>query len=136
MAGSGKTTFINSLNNYLNNECCIMNLDPAVYYLPYKPTIDIKQLHDFKDIMKKYKLGPNGAILTALNLYAANFDKQLTEIKELNKKYNLIDTPGQIEAFTWSASGEIFTKLLASLNKTVELKVFVVCIRLKKMRKS
>ena len=32
--------------------------------------------------------------------------------------YILIDTPGQIEAFTWSASGQIITDLLASIYPT------------------
>ena len=33
--------------------------------------------------------------------------------------YILVDTPGQIEAFTWSASGQIITDLLASEFPTV-----------------
>jgi hypothetical protein len=79
--------------------------------------------------MAQHKLGPNGAIMTSLNLYATKFD-QVIEILEKRadsnnlSKYLLVDTPGQIEAFTWSASGTILSESLASTFPTVL--VFVV----------
>ena len=36
----------------------------------------------------------------------------LLEQNEQKSKYILIDTPGQIEVFTWSASGQIITETL------------------------
>ncbi|MED6277648.1 GPN-loop GTPase 1, partial [Characodon lateralis] len=39
---------------------------------------------------------------------------QFIEKKRQNHRYVLIDTPGQIEVFTWSASGTIITEALAS----------------------
>ncbi|XP_010778392.1 GPN-loop GTPase 1, partial [Notothenia coriiceps] len=39
---------------------------------------------------------------------------QFLEKKQQNHRYVLIDTPGQIEVFTWSASGTIITETLAS----------------------
>jgi GTPase SAR1 family protein len=61
--------------------------------------------------METYKLGPNGAILTCLNLFTTKFDQvlQLVDKKKDKLDYFLIDTPGQIEIFTWSASGSIIT---------------------------
>lgn len=45
MAGSGKTTFVNKLVDYLNaNECgqpYTINLDPAVYHIPYLSNIGL-----------------------------------------------------------------------------------------------
>ena len=79
--------------------------------------------------MAQHKLGPNGAIMTSLNLYATKFD-QIIKILEQRadnhrmSKYLLVDTPGQIEAFTWSASGQILSESLASTFPTVL--VFVV----------
>ncbi|CAN0416216.1 unnamed protein product, partial [Ectocarpus sp. 13 AM-2016] len=35
------------------------------------------------------------------------------------RRYVFIDTPGQIEVFTWSASGQIITETLASAFPTV-----------------
>ena len=79
--------------------------------------------------MAQHKLGPNGAIMTSLNLYATKFD-QVIQILEARadantmSEYLLVDTPGQIEAFTWSASGSILSESLASTFPTVL--VFVV----------
>jgi len=60
-------------------------------------------------------LGPNGSILTSLNLFAAQFDQvvKLIEAKQDTIDYVIIDTPGQIEAFSQSASGQIITQSLA-----------------------
>jgi translation initiation factor IF-2 len=120
--------------------------------------------------MRQHKLGPNGAILTCLNLFATKFDQvmgilerrafgkedgggtnaiensesaqksdgndnkssetmQSDEPKSLDSNSNakanpsldyiLVDTPGQIEAFTWSASGSIVTSALATTFPTI-----------------
>jgi GPN-loop GTPase len=114
--------------------------------------------------MKQHNLGPNGAILTSLNLLTTKFDqimgileqraygtKPQSEIDEeseqeqdeannntstnekqtenddnqqpqqdhIGMEYILVDTPGQIEAFTWSASGSIVSESLASAFPTV-----------------
>ncbi|MBZ3869419.1 GPN-loop GTPase 1 [Sciurus carolinensis] len=45
------------------------------------------------------------------------------EKAENTSKYVLIDTPGQIEVFTWSASGTIITEALASSFPTVVIYV-------------
>ena len=149
---------------------------------------------DYIEVMRQHKLGPNGAILTCLNLFATKFDQVMAilerrsfplEKNELNSigeegedegqaseglgddsndnsstdnetqqqqqksedndnddntaqaasntnssndnssnntaplDYILIDTPGQIEAFTWSASGTIVTSALATTFPTV-----------------
>lgn len=59
--------------------------------------------------MTKYKLGPNGAILTCLNLLCTQINILLDRIKkekeENKRRVFIIDTPGQIEVFNWSASG-------------------------------
>lgn len=71
--------------------------------------------------MKQYKLGPNGGIVTALNLFSTKFGKviELVEKTKDKHKYCVIDTPGQIEVFTWSASGTIITEALATAFPTV-----------------
>ena len=166
MAGSGKTTFVGNLKNYLLEKTDFnvfaSNLDPVVMRLPYSSEYDIRKDFNHKEVMKKYKLGPNGAIMTCLNLFCAkidNFIKQFESIKvnsglvkpDFGKKKNLetdeqlkdlqkgfegikieakpqkkkikniflIDTPGQIEAFMWSASGEIISRSIASTMPTV-----------------
>lgn len=90
---------------------------------------DIRETIKYKEIMKQYGIGPNGAIVTSLNLFSTKFF-QLTSILEKNKnnhKYIIFDTPGQIEVFTWSASGNIITESLASSFPTVIVYVMDVC---------
>ncbi|KAF3686170.1 GPN-loop GTPase 1 [Channa argus] len=119
MAGSGKTTFVQRLNahlHYLKSPPYVINLDPAVHTVPFPANIDIRDTVNYKEVMKQYGLGPNGGIVTSLNLFATRFDQvmQFIEKKQHNHRYVLIDTPGQIEVFTWSASGTIITEALAS----------------------
>ncbi|KAL3805875.1 hypothetical protein HJC23_007836 [Cyclotella cryptica] len=134
-----------------------INLDPAAKYIPFQSSIDIRDTVDYLEVMRQHKLGPNGAILTCLNLFATKFDQVIgilerrafgngekhiddtdtgeaekddankscnsktTEAKIANPSldYILVDTPGQIEAFTWSASGSIVTSALATTFPTI-----------------
>lgn len=98
-----------------------MNLDPAVYELPYQPQIDIRDTVDYKKVMSDYKLGPNGAIMTCLNLFTTKFDQVLESINGQDLDYVVIDTPGQIEVFTWSASGTIISESLSQRYPTAIL---------------
>ncbi|KAL8286776.1 hypothetical protein RQP46_004304 [Phenoliferia psychrophenolica] len=124
MAGSGKTTFMQRVNSYLHSKDqppYILNLDPAVTHLPFTANIDIRDTVDYQEVMKQYNLGPNGGILTALNLFTTKFDQVLTHVEKRSTTvdYILVDTPGQIEIFTWSASGAIITDAMASAVPTV-----------------
>ncbi|KAI3846689.1 hypothetical protein MKW92_002435, partial [Papaver armeniacum] len=129
MAGSGKTTFMNRLVCHTrgsNIRGYVVNLDPAVMTLPYGENIDIRDTVKYKEVMKQYNLGPNGGILTSLNLFATKFDEVVSVIENRADQldYVLVDTPGQIEIFTWSASGSIITEAFASTFPTVIVYVF------------
>lgn len=153
MAGSGKTTFMQRMTADLHanpntSTPYIINLDPATLHLPYSPNIDIRDTVNYKEVMRQYKLGPNGGILTCLNLFTTRFDQVLEALEKREQRSNtsekvhseeeeeeedgsnqpsnaaplnhiLVDTPGQIEIFTWSASGAIITEALASQYPTV-----------------
>eukprot|EP00475_Leptophrys_vorax_P026235 TRINITY_DN3690_c0_g1_i1.p1 TRINITY_DN3690_c0_g1~~TRINITY_DN3690_c0_g1_i1.p1 ORF type:complete len:335 (-),score=84.49 TRINITY_DN3690_c0_g1_i1:32-1036(-) len=119
MAGSGKTTLMQRLQVDLQEHNCasyFINLDPAVGKIGYEPNIDIRDTVSYKDVMQTYGLGPNGGILTSMNLFATRFDQVLShcEKRASEARYICVDTPGQIEAFTWSASGMIITDSFAS----------------------
>lgn len=136
MAGSGKTTFVNKfeeevLNN--NQENYIINLDPAVYDCLYEPNMDIRDTINYKEVMKTHNLGPNGAIMTSLNLFSTNIHKviDVLEKKKLSSgsnnnndteeeklDYIVVDTPGQLEVFSWSASGKLISDSLALIYPT------------------
>ncbi|KAI9502505.1 hypothetical protein GGI26_002923 [Coemansia sp. RSA 1358] len=124
MAGSGKTTLLQRINAYLHERKTppyVVNLDPAVAKLPFQANIDIRDTVDYKQVMQEYNLGPNGGILTSLNLFTTKLDQVLgiVEKRAATTKYFLYDTPGQIEIFTWSASGAIITNALAATYPTV-----------------
>ena len=60
----------------------ILNLDPAVTHLPFTANIDIRDTVDYQEVMKQYNLGPNGGILTALNLFTTKFDQVLGHVEK------------------------------------------------------
>jgi len=124
MAGSGKTSFVQRLNAHLHAKKSppyVINLDPAVLEVPFPANIDIRDTVNYKEVMKHYSLGPNGGIVTSLNLFATRFDQVMgfIEDKSGESEHVILDTPGQIEVFTWSASGSIITESLASSFPTV-----------------
>jgi GTPase SAR1 family protein len=108
----------------------VINLDPAVRNVPFDSNIDIRDSVNYKEVMKQYNLGPNGGILTSLNLFATKIDQILNLLEKRTApdpekpnskpiKNILVDTPGQIEVFVWSASGSILLDSLASTFPTV-----------------
>jgi GTPase SAR1 family protein len=135
MAGSGKTTFMQRINSHLHSKQTppyVLNLDPAVRKVPFDSNIDIRDSVNYREVMKQYNLGPNGGILTSLNLFATKIDQVLgilekrclPELQDKGEegkvpKHVLVDTPGQIEVFVWSASGSILLSSLASSFPTV-----------------
>lgn len=116
MAGSGKTTFCHRLYSWLSTEVVLkdglnslitsINLDPAVKNAKMPLTIDIRDTVDYEETIHKYNLGPNGCINTCLNIFLLNFKKPE------QSKYAIVDTPGQIEAFTWSSPGDALMSIL------------------------
>ena len=123
MAGSGKTMMMKYLtSNYslANINTYNINLDPAVHTVDYPLSIDIRDCVKYKSIMKEFQLGPNGAIVTSLNLFAAQFDEVINLISKKPAVQRIsIDTPGQIEVFSWSASGQVITDSLSCSFPTI-----------------
>ena len=124
MAGSGKTTFMQRLNSHLHTEKkppYVINLDPATLKVPFGCHIDIRDSIKYKKVMENYDLGPNGAIVTSLNLFSTKIDQVMKIVEKRADTFEncIIDTPGQIECFVWSASGSIITESFASQYPTV-----------------
>lgn len=128
MAGSGKTTLMHRINLHMLDNGLrgyYINLDPAVKDVPFAANIDIRDTINYREVMKQYGLGPNGGILTSLNLFATRFDQVISLIEKRSSELDFIfiDTPGQIETFTWSAGGQIILDLLGSTLPTVVMYV-------------
>lgn len=139
MAGSGKTTFMQRINSHLHTQHAkspkttappyVLNLDPAVRSVPFESNIDIRDSINYKEVMKQYNLGPNGGILTSLNLFSTKIDQVMGILEKRClpqaqqatplPSHIIADTPGQIEVFVWSASGSILLSSLASSFPTV-----------------
>ena len=107
MAGSGKTTFVQRLVSHLhtkklkepelNKAPYVINLDPACLEVPYPANVDIRDTVNYKEVMKQYNLGPNGGIVTSLNLFATKFDQVLNLIEKRSGDCDhvIFDTPGK-----------------------------------------
>jgi hypothetical protein len=83
--GSGKTTFMQRINAHLHAQKeppYVINLDPAVRNVPFDSNIDIRDSVNYKEVMKSYNLGPNGGILTSLNLFATKIDQILNLLEK------------------------------------------------------
>ena len=123
MAGSGKTTFVERLEEEIANkekESYIINLDPAVMDTLYEPNLDIRDTVKYKEVMKSNNLGPNGAILTCLNLFSTNIDKVISVLEtKKDLDFIVIDTPGQLEVFSWSASGKLISDSFSILYPSI-----------------
>jgi len=94
----------------------------AFQQVPYGANIDIRDTVNYRNVMEQYNLGPNGGILTCLNLFSTRFDQVMAlceKPRSPQPKYIVADTPGQIEIFTWSASGSIISEAFASTFPTV-----------------
>jgi GTPase SAR1 family protein len=123
MAGSGKTTFVKKLEEVLvekDKDAYIINMDPAVHDTLYEPNMDIRDTVKYKDVMTAHGLGPNGAIMTCLNLFATSIHKIIETLeKKTELDYVVIDTPGQLEVFSWSASGKLISDSFSSIFPTI-----------------
>jgi len=95
MAGSGKSSLCSRLTKHLydtKSNPYVINCDPACHQMSYVCNIDIRDTVNYKQVMKQYNLGPNGAIITSLNLFATQLDQvvQLIDKRSDSHEYGLI----------------------------------------------
>ena len=117
-AGSGKTTLTQEVFNYITDyndqlDIIIVNLDPGVKYLPYKPDIDVREYVNIDDIMKNEGYGPNGAMIEATNRLKDIVEELKYEIDQYNDPdFVFVDTPGQMELFAFREIGPLLASSL------------------------
>ena len=64
-AGAGKSLLTSKIYDYYTQNsafAAVLNLDPGVENVPYTCDIDVRDYVDIVSVMKKYDLGPNGAL--------------------------------------------------------------------------
>lgn len=119
-AGAGKSLLTSRIYDYYTANgvfCAILNLDPGVESIPYTCDIDVRDYVDLISIMKKYDLGPNGALIMAYDLIASKLDEIQKAVDEVNPDYLIVDTPGQMELFAYRSSGPFFVHNLNAEQK-------------------
>ena len=116
-AGSGKSTLTGAMKNYVidrNPEisAITLNLDPGVKKTAYNPDIDIRDYIILEEVMDKYELGPNGAMILASDLMVNYLDDLKDEIDEYNPDWIFVDTAGQLELFAFRETGPLIASTL------------------------
>ena len=121
-AGSGKSMLTAALLEWFSRKgenVATLNLDPGVLNLPYEPDIDVRNYVSVDELMEKYRLGPNGALLLASDIIVDQIEQVNREIEEVNPAYLIIDTPGQMELFAFRVSGPLIAKEIKADGKIV-----------------
>ncbi len=114
-AGCGKSTLTYAFQLWMQNQgydAITVNLDPGVESLMYAPDVDVRDWVEIEDIMKEYGLGPNGAQIAAADMMALNIKEISDVVAGFDTDYVLIDTPGQLELFTFRQSSKIIVEEL------------------------
>jgi GTPase SAR1 family protein len=121
-AGSGKSLLTASFGEWLRinkQDVALVNLDPGALTLPYTPDVDVRDYVNVADLMEKYSLGPNGALIMAADLVTDEIEKISDEIEDLKSDVILVDTPGQMELFAFRAAGPYIANELTKEPKAI-----------------
>ena len=88
--GSGKSTYCDGMNQFfsaIGRKCSVVNLDPANDHTSYPCALDVRDLVTLEEIMQDDGLGPNGAVLYALEDLEHNWDWLEQGLKGLGGRY-------------------------------------------------
>jgi GTPase SAR1 family protein len=121
-AGSGKTTLVKAYGDWLSKnggKVCFINLDPGVEKTPYSPSFDIRIFFTVEEIMRRESLGPNGAMIRAMDILAERSMEFASLISMMEGDYRLIDTPGQSELFVFRSAGPEIMRGLSTISRTI-----------------
>jgi len=109
-AGSGKSTMTHAFRSWMESQgldAVSVNLDPGAERLQYDPEVDIRDWIRLDEIMEQHGLGPNGAQVVAADMLALNATEIANVLETFETNYFLIDTPGQMELFTFREASRI-----------------------------
>ncbi|KAA8491837.1 GPN-loop GTPase 3 [Porphyridium purpureum] len=108
-AGCGKSTYCAALQAHCASShgmarrvMHVINLDPAAESFAYEPLADVRELVNVDEVAEEVELGPNGALVWAMEYLVDNLDWLTDIIQEqlVEGDYVLFDCPGQIELYT------------------------------------
>ena len=118
-AGSGKSTYCAQLAEHceaVRRRVHFVNLDPAAERFAYGVSLDVRELITVEDVMEECKLGPNGALIYAMEFLEEHLhDWFAHEFEDFgDEDYVVFDCPGQIELYFHNASFKRFVGFLKS----------------------
>jgi len=103
-AGVGKSSLVRAYGDWLVGQgfrVGRVNLDPAADYVPYAPDFDVRKIVSAREIALREGLGPNGALVRAVEVLVGRVGEVMDALGGLDVDYLLIDTPGQMELFVF-----------------------------------
>lgn len=115
-AGSGKSLLSSKISEYYTaggSFAAILNMDPGAESLPYACDVDVRDHVDVVQVMRRYELGPNGALVMASDLAASKIGEIREQVDAVSPDYLIVDTPGQVELFAYRSSGPFIAENLA-----------------------
>jgi GTPase SAR1 family protein len=89
-----------------------VNLDPGVENLGYAPDVDIRDWINLNQVMEDFGLGPNGAQIACADMLALKAQELADILEDFQTHYFLIDTPGQLELFSFRKSSNVIVDTL------------------------
>lgn len=121
-AGHGKTTYCKTIISHaetIGRKVDFVNLDPANDNMDgaQNVVLDVRDLIKVDEVMEDedLKLGPNGALVYAMELLLEHSDWIKDQLGDFDDDYILFDCPGQIELHTHYDVIKRFVELLQSL---------------------
>ncbi|CAK9001104.1 GPN-loop GTPase 3 [Durusdinium trenchii] len=112
-AGSGKSTFCFTMQNYMASlayrlQPLVVNLDPGQERSEEEEKkhpfdLDVRDLISVSDVLEELDFGPNGALVFAMEHLVENMEwlkEGMDEIGGSDDEYFIFDCPGQIELYT------------------------------------
>ena len=109
-AGCGKSTMVRAFHEWLaaqGLDSVLVNLDPGAEELLYDAEVDVRDWIKLSEVMEEHGLGPNGAQVVAADMLALNAGEVAEVLDGFKTNYFLIDTPGQMELFTFRESSKV-----------------------------
>ncbi|CAD7953706.1 unnamed protein product [Amoebophrya sp. A25] len=130
--GAGKTTYAHAMQQMclaMKRPYLVINLDPGNESLPYDPdnVIDVKELITVTDVMEEFGLGPNGALIYAMEFVNEHLEEWLFDalaaFPHWRSRYLIFDLPGQVELYLHH---EVMKLLTTKLCKRLDLRLSCV----------
>jgi hypothetical protein len=72
--------------------------------------VDIRTYVSLAEVMREFKLGPNGALVVSVDLIVNHLPRIREVVTEWKPEYVVVDTPGQMELFAFRETGPAVMK--------------------------